>query len=168
MDLKTASIQMQKLHMVVEQTKLQMERQKDLRSVLDSKVREIVESEKRVKDVYNKIQVEYKSFLDGLNKDLENLEKSNQDVKTRLFLLEKGAEKEKTIKKFNSDGGNQTNGGNHGFLVDSDCLNRNSCSVCLEDPKCVWCSISKNCVRGTSAGPLDGSCKNSFQYSYCS
>lgn len=51
--------------------------------------------------------------------------------------------------------------------MQEDCKNRNSCSTCVENKGCVWCSIKKSCTVGNSHGPEDNNCPLSFNHDKC-
>jgi len=98
--------------------------------------------------------------VDELTKKLENIEKTNFNLNQRVFLLEKEKEKSQMLRSMTKNA--------EIFTIQPDCMDRNSCRICLEDPKCVWCNIAKVCRPGDISGPYDGSCLNSFEYSTCS
>lgn len=50
--------------------------------------------------------------------------------------------------------------------IEPNCINRKSCKICLDDPKCVWCGKTARCLIGDSSGSFDGSCSNEGDFSY--
>lgn len=144
-----------------QQIELQIAREKELRQEVNSKLKEIDDSERRIDKIYNDINYSVKQKVNDLEGKYKQIEAKNYDFSQRLFVLEKEKEKEQlkrnTQKLMNYDI----------TTIEPDCINRNSCSVCLEDPKCVWCSIEKRCKSGDMSGPYDGSCMDSFTYSTC-
>ena len=108
-----------------------------------------------VKNMSNKI--------DKHEKDISQVLKDNENIKQRVFILEKQNEKEKISRNLAKIGKNTNT-----QVLEPDCVNRISCSVCLEDPKCVWCNMSKRCTLGDMSGPYDGSCPDLYSYTSCS
>jgi hypothetical protein len=159
---------MNSFHGFFEQMKMQMIRQKDLKKSLDSKLKEISNSESKIYEMYKDIQGEFKSHIGDISKKITNLETSNYDINQRLFSVEKDIEKDNLEIKMNINGIKLDTEDFIKKTLEGDCENRSSCNVCVDDPRCVWCGMQKRCTLGTPNGPSDGSCMNSFEYGTCS
>jgi septal ring factor EnvC (AmiA/AmiB activator) len=173
--MKGILTQMNQFHEIFQQMKMQMERQKDLKNLLNEKVKEVSQSEFRVREVYSQIQSDFKNNLDTISKKVQDIEQSNYEINQKLFQIDKETEKEKIEENLSehkiNPGLKDISLSNNKFLIlnsGSDCRNRKSCNVCVEDPRCVWCSIDRSCVNGSQDGPVDGSCALSFEYASCS
>jgi hypothetical protein len=143
-----------------QQIEMQIAREKELRETVDTKLRHINDEELKIHQMYNDINSGVKLKVDELSKKFEKMQKENFSMEQRVFMLEKEKEKTQMVRTMNKNG--------KAFELEPDCLNRNSCRICLEDPKCVWCNIAKTCKPGDISGPYDASCLNSFEYSSCS
>lgn len=130
-------------------------------------VEKIEEVKSKIEDMYRDIKVNFKEKLDNLEKKFNTLDRNNHILNDRLFVLEKEKEKSQMVRNMMSKGG-MSNFLSSSTIIEPECVNRNSCKVCLEDPKCTWCNIERKCKVGDMSGPLDGSCMNSFDYSSCS
>lgn len=163
-DIKTMLTQVSQFNMFLEQIKMQMCRRRELKKSFEEKVKAITESQNKVLDMHKEVETLLKDNLAEISGKVTNIERFNFEMKEKLF----GIEKEKTeedIKK------REIISGSDEFLssaLETECVGRNSCNVCLEDIKCVWCSMEKRCTSGSVLGPSDGSCSTSFQYGTCS
>lgn len=145
---------------------MQISSEKNLREEIEEEIKDISNSHRRIDEIYRQIQTNYEERLDSLFTILPQLQKSDEKNKQRMFILEKEKEKEGFFRKnlknnvFNSQKAN---------VIEPQCVNRNSCRVCLEDPSCIWCKSSNKCMLGDSSGSIDGSCNGNdlFFYSSC-
>merc|ERR1719387_2284471 len=48
-----------------------------------------------------------------------------------------------------------------------DCWVKDSCSKCVADVNCGWCSVTKTCMEGVIMGPLSSNC-SAWDYAFCS
>jgi hypothetical protein len=148
-----------------QQLEMQRSREKELRDSVEEKMRHLDQVEKKLEGMYSDIQSGVKDRVDKLEKKFLENESSNNDLSRRVYAIEKEKEKEQLSRDMIKKGISQIQMND---LIEPECINRNSCRVCLEDPKCVWCSIEQKCKSGDLSGPFDGTCLSSFQYSTCS
>ncbi len=163
-ELKNIVSEMNQYNLLFQELKLQTERQNELKKHLNSKVQEIVNSEAKINNLYNDIKRTYSNGIEEISKKVSDLEKNNNEIKQRVFQMAKDAEKEKILQSTLSSSSSNI----YMESLKKDCYDRGSCNICLEDPKCVWCSVEKKCLPGDFSGPLDGSCSLSFEYGSCS
>lgn len=148
-----------------QQIELQRSREKELREMVENKMRHIDSIDRKIQGMFSDIQSGVKDRVDKLEKKFAESEISNSELSRRIFALEKDKEKAQLSREMIKQGVSETLMSD---LIEPECINRNSCRVCLEDPKCVWCSIEQKCKSGDLSGPFDGTCLNTFQYSSCS
>jgi hypothetical protein len=109
--------------------------------------------------MYREIQTELKSNLNDISDKVSYLVKSNYEINERIFKIEKETEKEEMNHKLSYESIKEN---------DKECMSRVSCNVCVENTNCVWCSLNRKCLPGTSIGPTDGSCSIYFEFKTCS
>jgi hypothetical protein len=164
-DLKESFNRYFEFESIYKQIELQISREKELRDTVNQKLNEVKSVQDKINKMYQEINTDVKQKVNDLDTKYKSIEKSNYEINQRVFILEKEKEKTEISRKLTKDGISYKEDRN---VIEADCVNRSSCRVCLDDPKCVWCSIDKKCKLGDMAGPYDGSCNNSFEYSSCS
>ena len=96
-----------------------------------------------------------------IKEKINSIKKLNENITNKLFLVEN--EKIKTgISRANKSKPYK----NNLISIEPNCINKNSCRTCLEDPKCIWCRKSQRCLIGDSSGSFDGSCSAEADFSY--
>lgn len=139
---------------VENQLKAFADEEKVLETLVNSRLETVIQKHKQINEIYSELKISFRDKLQQIIKNVTKLEKADKDFKDQIFLLEK--EKEKTANNRRQTAHPKTSGG----LLEPPCVNRNSCNICLDDPKCVWCAKQGQCAEGDLAGPFDGSCKN--------
>lgn len=130
----------------------------------------IVESIKDLKGDYNKLMFKIQTDSVQTDQKLSNintklLKQVHNQLTLQLFSLQKELSKvqdeisvlDKKIKFVKHKIPNP----------DSVCSMYSSCSSCVTNSQCGWCSMTQTCVEGNAKGPLDGSC-SFYDYNVCS
>jgi hypothetical protein len=113
-----------------------------------------------IKDIItNELKTNYIKKLDSLDNRVKALNSNYTTIEQRLNFIEREKEKLKILRSSSKVNKNNT-------IIEPKCVNRGSCSTCLQDPSCVWCNTSNKCVLGDMYGSLDGSCSD-FKYATC-
>ena len=73
--------------------KLQTLRQSELKNYLTSTVKEISQSEMKINGLVNELKRTYSNGIEDVTKKVSNLEKSNYEIKKRVFTIAKDIEK---------------------------------------------------------------------------
>lgn len=107
-----------------------------------------IQTDKRLSDINTNLQ---KQVQNQLTLQVYSLTKELDKIEDEIKLLDK---KIKSLKRKvpNSN---------------SMCGMYGSCSSCVTNSQCGWCSMTQTCVEGNAKGPLDGSC-SFYDYNVCS
>lgn len=167
-DIRNMLTSITQFHGVFEQMKMHLMRQKELKESLNVKLNEIKKSKEEIESLYHQIESTYKPKITDVSKTVSYLERSNYEINNRLFLIEKDNEKQELKNKLELNGITVNEDGLVNSHLEPQCVSRNSCKVCLDNPNCVWCGMERRCTAGGITGPKDGGCMSSFEYNTCS
>ena len=133
-----------------------------------NKIYNISQSFNSLKQSMNNITSNYLPLISNISDSLSLITFNNENAisllkKTKIDLQKKLSQsKEDISSRMNSfilyD--NKT-------LLESECENRNSCSTCLENQKCIWCNSLHTCLLGDSNGDYYNKCNNDFSSTKC-
>ena len=133
-----------------------------------NKIYNISQSFNSLKQSMNNITSNYLPLISNISDSLSLITTNNENAisllkKTKIDLKKKLSQsKEDISSRMNSfilyD--NKT-------LLESECENRNSCSTCLENQKCIWCNSLHTCLLGDSNGDYYNKCNNDFSSTKC-
>ena len=103
-------------------------------------------------------------------KIVKTMIKSNQDLDSRLFAIEKDLNKEKIRRSLSSTSTSTSSTSSSSSSTSSTtpaCSQKTSCSTCIASASCGWCRSTKKCVQGDNIGPTEGTC-SFYDYGKCS
>lgn len=91
-------------HSFYQQINLQIEREKDLRAEVKEKIKELQTVETKLDKMFSDIEVNYVQKMQEMKARLENVEKTNTNLKSKLLELEEISQKEQLSRQLNNLG----------------------------------------------------------------
>jgi len=128
--------------------------EKELRDAILQRIKTVNHIALNTKKTKETLQIEFIDRIDEMITNVTKLEDVNRRIKDGLYLIENnitsiGENPVEILKKI-------------ARKEEKKCIDRASCTLCLEDTECIWCGLTNQCVQGNINGSYDQSCKESF------